>query len=151
MDASDQFQVRIREMQGQYSDEHWALVDWGVWSRTLVGFERGIGRQGVWFQGKADENEAYGEVSPEELPELVDAPAHQERVDEEVEDPRRCHLLDERMHAPGGLGVEVRNALKVAYIKRFIPEYQYARAAGCSEDGFCERLETGLRFIRRFL
>lgn len=149
MDASDQFQVRVRELQGQYPDEHWALVDWGIWSRTLVGFERGVGKQGVWFQGKADENEAYGE-EPVEVA-RVEAPAHAEREQEQPEDERRCVVLDERMHAPGGLGMEVRNALKVAYIKRYIPEYQYARASGCSEDGYCERLEAGLRFVRRFL
>ena len=151
MDMADLFPARVRGLQAIYPEAHRALVDWGVWSRTLVGFERGIGRQGVWFQGKADENEAYGELEAEGEIQIVEAPACQERLDEEPEDGKRCYLLDERMHRPGGLGTEVRNALKIAYIKRYIPEFQYPRAAGCSPDAFCERIEEGLRFARRFI
>ena len=147
-DLEVEFAVRVRELQGAYSAEHWILVDWGVWSRTLVGFEHGIGSQSIWTQGKPDENESYGEVdSP---PEVVDAPAHAERVDEAAEDERRCAILDERMHKPGGLSPTVREVLKVAYIKRYIPEYQYARLTGCHPDAFCERLEEALKFVRRF-
>lgn len=148
--VADEFPGKVRDLQGDYSNEHWALVDWGVWSRTLVGFEKGIGKQSVWFQGKEDENEAYGEV-PEGPVQVVEAPAKVERLAEEPEDERRSVLLDERMHAPGGLSVDVRQALKVAYIRRYIPEYQYPRATGCSHDAFLERLQAGLKFVRRFL
>lgn len=151
MDCSDQIQARIREVQSRYPDEHWALVDWGVWSRTNVGFGNGIGRQSIWSQGKADENEAYGDVEEGDQPVVVDAPAKNERVEEEPEDPRRCYLIDERIHAPGGLNVETRHALRAAYVLRYVMESQYHRAAGCSPDAFCERLETALRFVRRFI
>lgn len=150
MDHSDQIQIRIRDIQGSYPDEHWALVDWGVWSRTFVGFGQGVGRQSIWSQGKPDETDAYGDVE-ENAPVVVDAPAKNERVDESPEDPRRCVVLDERIHAPGGLNVETRHAIRAAYVLRYVLESQYHRAAGCSPDAFCERLEAALKFVRRFI
>lgn len=151
MDQSiDMFPIRVRSLQGDFSPEHWALVDWGIWSRTLVGFEKGIGRQTVWTQGKPDETDPYGDIEGGEVV-IVDAPAVNERIEESPEDPRRCYMLDERMHAPGGLSVEVRRALKAAYVRRYILECNYHREAGCSQDAFCERLEAGLRFVRRFI
>jgi hypothetical protein len=104
----------------------------------------------VWDEFKPDENESYGEVT-EETTIVEQTEVKAERAEEEPYDELQGTILDERMHSPGGLAMEVRNALKVAYVHRYVLEANYPRQAGCSQDAFLERLEAGLRFAQRFL
>jgi hypothetical protein len=138
--------ARIRALQEIYSEAHRALTHWGNWSSDRRGLIPRLGAPAVWRQMKRDEDDGYGA----EKGTTDGLQAKQERVHRGY-DQRLAVVLDERIHAPGGLPVEIRVALKTAYVSREIPEYQFPRASGCGIDAFCERLEAALRFTRRFI
>lgn len=145
--TADEFPVRVRLRQADYPEGHKALINWGLWSRDRAGIFPIDARPSIWDQFKADENEAWGDT-----PEVAAGPAEKpERADDDPYDELAGSTMDERLHAPGGPGYEIRLALRVIYVHRAIPEYQYAARAGCSPDALCERLEAGLRFAERFV
>lgn len=146
MDQSipDLFSLRVRGLQGIYSEAHQALINWGCWSRDRAGIFPADARPSVWDQFKADENEAWGDV-----PEESKGPAEKaERAEEDPYNELQGLILDERINSPL-LCRDVSRALVVAYVWT-IPEYQMPARAGCLPDHFCERLEAGLRFAARF-
>jgi hypothetical protein len=151
MDQSEIFPIRVRSLQADFPQAHQALVEWGSWSRDRKGMAPPpIQPPRIWDEFKPDENESYGEVT-EETTIVEQTEVKAERAEDDPYDELQGTILDERMHSPGGLAMEVRNALKVAYVHRYVLEANYPRQAGCSQDAFLERLEAGLRFAQRFL
>lgn len=145
------FVERVRRLQDEHARAHQALVNWGSWSRDRRGiFPVQITPPKVWDQFKADENEEWGVIDDKTV--LVESaePDKAERAEDDPYNELQGHQLDERLHGYGGLGYEVRIALRVAYVRRDIHEIQYPRAAGCGKDGFLERLEAGLKFAERW-
>lgn len=144
---------RIRNLQATYESEHAALVNWGHWSADRRGIFPTQAPPGIWDEFKRDENEAYGEVAEDELPELTDEAKTRkaEHLPTPEYDERKAVELDERIHGHGGLPVDFRHALRAAYVTREIPEHQFPREAGCTDDAFCERLESCLLFVGRFV
>ena len=148
----DLFPLRIRDLQSRYPREHQALVNWGAWSRDRRGiFPPEIVPPKVWDQFKRDENESWGEKDDATVVVESAEPDKAERAEEEPYNELHGLQLDERLHGYGGLSEAIRGALKAAYVRRDIHESQYARAAGCGQDAFCERLEAGLVFVGRFV
>lgn len=146
------FTAQIRALQGIYPEAHRALINWGAWSRDLRNvYPPGVVVSPTWrealpskFGDFADEDEeGVGRNDHVE-------PAKAEALEREPYDELAGRNLDERMHGPGGLSVEVRVAMRVAYLSRETPEEQFPRHAGCNHDAFRERLETALRFVMRF-
>jgi hypothetical protein len=140
--------ARIRGLQAIYATEHARLVNWGNWSWDRRGIFPTLAPPSLWNQFKRNENEDYGEeqekVPADEAPKTEPLPP---RPYEELP----AVILDERLHAAGGPAQFVRHVAKVAYVSREVPEEQFARLSGCSEDAFCERLEALLVFVRRFV
>ena len=151
MDISDIFPARVRAMQAIYPESHLALVNWGIYSRTRYWPGPVDARPSIWNEFKADENEAYGD--PADAPRIAEQtlPAKSERAEEEEYSERDGQSLCERLHGPGGPGIDIVRVLHTAYVRRDIHESQYTGASGCGQDAFCERLEAGLRFASRFL
>lgn len=152
LDDRDAFVARVRTIQGTYPAAHNALRNWGRWS----GDQRGIfPKQSSPSIGYCrSEGEEYGEETApdaERRARLEEIPRKSEPMDRIPYDEKSAVILDERIHHAGGLGVDVRIALRVAYVSREIPEDQFPRRTGCLEDTFCERLEEALRFTRRFV
>jgi hypothetical protein len=74
-----------------------------------------------------------------------------ERPQEDYEE-KAAVVLDERIHAAGGLGIEIRKAIRTAYIDGGPREGRWHVYANCpTPDAFMERLEVALRFVRRFV
>jgi hypothetical protein len=144
--------ARIRAMQSMYGREHQALTQWGKWS----GDRRGIFPRMAQAQPqyRHSEGEEYGEVTDPDAARLARIAKVETRstpMERHGYDEKLALILDERIHSPGGLDLEVRHCIRVAYVTREIPEGQFPRRSGCNLDAFCERLETALRFVRRFL
>ena len=142
--------LRIRALQAMYPEAHQALSNWGAWSMDLRKvYPEEIAAPAIWGQGKHDENEAYGDWTgaPIKLPvDPIPIPADRKPYDE-----RPAVILDERMHGPGGLSSTIMLVARTAYINHDIPEEQFPKLSGCTEDALCERLESLLRFVARFI
>jgi hypothetical protein len=151
MDQSDAFPIRIRLLQADFQKAHAALINWGLWSRDRRGiFPVQITPPRVWDEFKPDENEAYGEIT-EDTQVVEQSETKAERAEDDPYDELQGTITDERLHGYGGPSQTIREALRIAYVRRDIHEGQYARAAGCVHDQFIERLEAGLRFMARFV
>ncbi len=147
----DTFPLRVRALQDMYHQAHQALICWGAWSRDRRGiFPAEIACPSLWDNFKRDETDAYGDedAAPAEVPHET---AKAERADEEPYNELQGRSLDERLHWPGGPNQEIRRVLRIVYVMRDTHESLYPRAAGCSHDAFCERLESGLLFAGRFV
>ena len=142
----DLFVAQIRALQALNPAAHDALINWGAWSRhRCVG--PGFARAHIFDQHDGD-LDGYADENVEAS---TDAPAKAEAklADTYVELP--ASILDERIHSPGGLPLEMRKVLRVAYVLQ-IPEYQQPRLASCiTGDEFRYRLECCLRFVRKFI
>ena len=152
MDMTDDFPIRVRDLQGTFAAAHRALLNWGAYSRDRAGFQRGITRSQALNQYRYNEDEE-GFADPNDACLVLiktDAPAKAEKVQDEPYDERAGMILCERIHGPGGLMVDARPVLKVAYVFRDVPEYQYPYRTGLLPDTVLERLEMGLRFAARF-
>ena len=149
MDISDLFPARVRALQAIYPESHIALVNWGMWSRDRRGiFTVDVLPPPTWNEATSGLPEGYADAGEKQDDGLA---AKSERAEDEPYDELRGHILDERLHHPGGPAQLIREALSVAYVRRDIHEAQYPRAAGCIQDQFLERLEAGLQFASRFL
>lgn len=146
------FVGRVRALQAMHFAAHQALVNWGHWSADRRGIFPTMAPPAMWDQFKRDENESWGE-EPDKLPEQTGEAAIRkaEAAPRAEYDEKTAVMLDERLHGYGGLSTMVREALHVAYVSREIPEQQFPRLAGCTEDAFCERLSEALGFVERFL
>lgn len=141
---------RIRGLQSIHHAAHQALVNWGHWSADRRGIFPTMAPPVMWTQFKPDEREDYGEEqAPAVTSEAKEAKA--EAAPRAEYDEKSAVALDERLHGHGGLPVDMRIALRVAYVSREVPEEQFPRFAGCGEDAFCERLENCLLFVGRFM
>lgn len=143
----DLFTAEIRAIQSMYPEAHEALLNWGRWSRDRYGIGPRDARCSTWQYAKPDAPEEYGEDVPEAL--RTNAEVKAEGPDREPYDERLGVILDERMHGPGGLGVEIRRVLRVTYCST-IPEPQLPRECGCLPHAFKERLSAALAFAQRF-
>jgi hypothetical protein len=141
--------LRIRALQDMYASAHASLLGWGSWSLDLRRvYPEEIAAPTIYNQGKRDETEGYGDWqgAPIKLPVApIAIPAERKHYDE-----RAAVILDERIHSPG-VPTFVRHVAKIAYVNHEIPEDQFPRLAGCTEDAFCERLEHLLRFVQRHI
>lgn len=150
MDMTDELPVRVRSLQAAYNSAHRALLNWGAYSRDRAGFQRGLTRSQVLNQYRYnEEEEGYAEEGVLILI-RTDAPAKAERVQDEPYNERDAANLCERIHGPGGLILDARPVINIAYVARDIPEYQYPTLTGLLPDAVLERLEMGLRFASRF-
>ncbi len=148
---SEIIRARIRALQAIYYTEHSALCNWAKWSRDRAGiFPPGVTPPTMWaealvskFGDFADEKDMDGR----EIVEQTEAKA--ERADREEYDERAGEDLDQRIHNAHDFPAYQRDILKIAYVSREVPEDQFPRLAGCTEDTFCERLEGCLRFVSR--
>lgn len=147
-DGPDLTTARIRALQAIYQDAHEALRNWGLWSLDLRKVYPTQKPPSTFRDYRSGED--YGDEDLALEPTRLDAPAKAEAAPREPYDQKTAEVLDERIHAPGGLPVEIRTALRVAYVSRETIEPQWPGFAGCNLDAFCERLESGLRFARRF-
>ena len=147
----DIFAEQVRALQAMYPKAHAALANWASWSRDRHKvYPPGVTANPMWESFKRDENEDYGEQHEIPAERLAQTDIKVEAHEREDYDEKAGAILDERMHSPGGLGVDIRRALKVAYVSRYLLEAQFPKAAGCSEDAFRERLEAALLFASRF-
>lgn len=145
--------ARIRALQGIYFREHAALMNWGRWSNDRRGIFPKAAGSILGAQYRRSEGEEYGdETKPdqERLARVAAMPRRSEPRERLPYEEKTAVILDERIHHPGGLNVEIRRCLRIAYVTREVPEDQFAKRAGCLVDTFCERLEEALRFVRRF-
>lgn len=152
MDMADDFAVRVRDLQGTFAAAHRALMNWGAYSRDRAGFQRGITKSQALSQYRYnEEEEGYADPTDACLVLIkTDAPAKAEKVQDEPYDERAGMILCERIHGPGGLMLDARPVIRVAYVFRDVPEYQYPYRLGLLPDAVLERLEMGLRFAARF-
>jgi hypothetical protein len=150
MDLSDEIVIRIRSLQERYSTEHLALVNWGAWSRDRKTIGPRDSKPHIWQEAVQSKFDDYGEDHAIPAERLAQADAKSERPEEDPYNEREGALLDERMHGPGGMPLYLRQLLRVAYVSREVPEYQFPRACGCLPDTFCEGLESALVFVSRF-
>lgn len=145
----DFFIQRVRNLQFLHTRAHVALVNWGHWSADKRGIFPTLRPPGLWNNFKRSEVEEWGEETAPTLS-LVREPIKAEPREKDPYDERTALVLDERIHGYGGLGLEHKRALRIAYVSREVPEDQFPKAAGCSEDGFCDRLQACLTFVERF-
>lgn len=152
--AAGVFIGRVRSIQSAHYRAHAALTNWGDWSADRKGIYPRLKPPSVWDQFKRDENEEYGEVKPEDergpAVAIQREPPKAEAAEKKAYNELEAIQLDERIHGYGGLPVEIRHALRAAYVTREVPEEQFPAASGCSEDAFCERLTAALDFVGRF-
>lgn len=144
--------ARIRGLQAIYAKAHGALISWGRWSMDRRGIFPREAKPSLNYN--RDEKEDYGEETfpdEERLARIASTPIRSSPADRLPYDEKTALVLDERIHHPGGLGVEVRRCLRIAYATREIPESQFSQRSGCLPHIFCERLEEALRFVGRFI
>lgn len=139
--------ARIRGLQAIYADSHGALQNWGAWSRDRRGIFPTMTPPAIWSQFKRSEIDDYGEEQPEAP---TTAPVKAEAAERQPYQELAALVLDERLHAPGGLPQYVRHVIRIAYVSAELPEYQFPAICGCTLDAFCERLEAALQFVGRF-
>lgn len=140
---------RIRGIQDRHFKAHHALNQWGLWCGDLKVYPT-MKPPSIWDQFKRDENTEYGEEG-EASRVVIPFPAKAEARERQAYDEKLGQMLDERIHSAGGLNLEVRKAIRTAYVTREVPEDQFWKMAGCSSlDSFCERLEAALVFVGRF-
>lgn len=149
MDLSEVFVAQVRGLQSIYAEAHAALLNWGAWSLD----RRGIGPVEVVTPGYNRDYRSTPEEYGAEPTQAPEAPAERaDPIEHRPYDALAAHILDERLHSPGGPNVEQRRAIKIAYCSRSVPEYQFPTFPGCtSQAAFLERLEAGLRFAGRFV
>lgn len=141
---------RIRGLQELHHEAHAALRNWGHWSADRRGIFPTQAPPGIWDEFKRDENEAYGDEQPPAVTAEA-ATAKAEHLPTPEYDERKAVELDERIHGAGGLPTDFRHALRTAYVSREVPEEQFPRLSGCGDDAFCERLESCLLFVGRYV
>lgn len=144
------FVGRVRNLQATYPEAHASLVNWGSWAADLRGVFPKLQNPAMWHQFKQSEVEEWGEEKKEPERVVVPFPVKAESAPRRRYESKAAVILDERMHSPGGLSVEVRHCLRVAYVSHEVPEAQFARLSGCTDQSFCERLEEALKFAARF-
>lgn len=149
MDLSEVFTAQVRGLQAIHAEAHRALLNWGLWSRDRRGMSPTLQPSSTWDEFKRSEVDDYGEEAA--APIILTVPAKPEYPELPPYDEKAAIELDERLHGPGGLALELRRVLQMAYVTREIPETQFARLTGCPEHAFRERLETGLLFVARFV
>jgi hypothetical protein len=150
------FIARVRLLQSIYFKAHEALTDWGHWSADRRGMYPTMKPPSLWNNFKRSEVQEWGDEKAEQKDvEVTMTALKQEARAESLEIPpyneRTALEIDSRIHGYGGLADEYRRVLRAAYVTREIPEDQFPKACGCCEDAFCERLESGLIFVRRWL
>lgn len=146
--------ARFRGLQGIYSKEHEALMNWGKWSRDERGIRPVEARTSIYDQIREDDRAGWGDLPPADdsyRVRIAVVPRKAERPEEETYDAKAAEALDIRVNALGGLSEAARSVLRVAYVWRDIPEHQFPNRCSCSWDAVCERLEEALRFVRRFI
>jgi hypothetical protein len=155
------FAAQVRALQGIYHDAHLALMNWGAWSRDLRRvFPADIVPSPTWREAQHSKFGDFGDEVDEarrveeEVHRAAQVEVKGEAAEREPYEERRALILDERMHGPGGLSLEVRRVLRIAYgakqNERSAHVNQFPRFAGCTEDAFRERLEVALQFVTRF-
>ena len=149
--------ARIRALQALYPNAHATLENWGAWSRDRHGIFPPENPPPSPVYAVIDRSEwdrdGYGEVEEQRVSEarMEAEDRKSERAEREEYDERLGTLLDERINDRALMPLYLREAVKVAYVSREVPEDQFPRLAGCTEDAFCERLEACLRFAGRFV
>lgn len=141
---------RIRGLQAAHREAHAALTNWGHWSADRRGIFPVLKPPSVWDQFKRDERDDYGEEQAAAVSAEKQKPKA-EGIPRPEYNERQAVDLDERIHHPGGLATEMRYTLRAAYVTKEVPEHQFPRMVGCSDDAFCERLEACLSFVARFV
>ncbi len=145
----DFFIQRVRSLQSRHDRAHAALLNWGHWSADRRGIFPSLAPPRVWNQFKRSEVQEWGEEGAPAVA-IQAHPIKPEPREISPYDERTALVLDERIHGYGGLGLDHKRALRIAYVSREVPEDQFPRAADCSEDGFCDRLEICLLFVSKF-
>lgn len=142
--------LRVRALQEIYADSHAALIHWGDWSWDRRGIFPTLAPPAMWDQYQNNENDR---LEDDELPIPIQLPVKAKAEPAPTRDynERIAVALDERMHGPGGLPDYIRLVARTAYVSREIPEQQFAKLCGCTDDAFCERLEALYVFARRFV
>lgn len=136
---------RIRALQDRFYPAHAALLNWASWCRDPQIGPR-LAKQHLLDAHDGD-LEGYGEVPDEQLESVPGKPERRE----ENYDEKTANILDERIHGHGGICLEYRRLLRVAYVYPPI-EYQMPKFSGCHDlDEFCFRLTEILRFVSRFV
>lgn len=143
--------ARIRALQAIYKPEHDALCNWAKWSRDERGIRPVEARTSIYDQMNEDDRAGWGEETDQPPIYRLTVRVKSERPEEENYDLKSAEILDERIHGNGGLASEIQHLLRIAYVTRDVPEYQFPNRCSCSWDGFCERLEEALRFVSRFV
>jgi hypothetical protein len=141
--------IRIRNLQSLYAKEHEALSNWGLWGWDRRGIFPGMSPPSIWSQFCQSKVEDWGDEQP--APVVLPVKAKAEPPPIPAYNERNAIALDERLHGAGGPAGFIRQVAKVAYVTREVPEEQFAKLSGCTEDAFCERLETLLLYVRRFV
>ena len=151
MDLSDLFPELVRAKQAIHQAGHLLLVNWGLWSRDRAGiFPHGVAPPHTWDEACGGLPDGYATEGEGQQTAILE-PAKAEAPEDDPYDELRGLILDERIHSPGGPNQSVREALRIAYVRRGIHEIHYPRAAGCTPDAFLERLESGLMFAGRWV
>jgi hypothetical protein len=144
---------QIRRLQSRYPSEHAALLNWGAWSRDRSGIFPKEARTKVFEQFVPDGTEAFGEIDDEFARTANTDPAllKAERDETEPYDEKSGTALDSRINGPM-LSLSLKRVLTTAYVNGGASEHRWYVYADCvSLDSFCERLEAGLQFVRRFV
>lgn len=148
----DIFTAQVRALQAIYPQAHAALVNWGRWSRDRAGiFPPDIKPPSIWEKADPSKFGDFAEDGEQGLGVVEQAETKAERIEAEPYDEKAGTILDERIHAPGGLSCEIRRAIRVAYVSRETMESQFPDYCGTTQDGYRERLETALLFVSRFV
>jgi hypothetical protein len=143
--------ISVRSMQERYGSAHLALTNWAKWSRDRKQIGPRDSKPHIWQEAATSKFDDFGDIQ-DAIPQnrLAADDRKAEYADEEPYNEREGAILDERIHGPGGLLNEVRHLLRIAYVTRDVPEYQFPRACGCPPHAFLERLEAALVFVGRF-
>lgn len=151
LDQDAIYAERIRSLQSEHAKAHAALRNWAAWSRDRHKvYPPGTTANPMWEQYRPNEGDDYGEEHAIPETRLAQDDIKVEAPEKEDYDEKSGYDLDTRIHGYGGLSPTVRLALRVAYVSRYLPEGQFHKAAGCSQDAFRERLLEALLFVSRF-
>lgn len=143
----------IRELQSTHDRAHQALMNWAKWSRDRRGiYPPGVVPPAIWNDAPVSKWE-HEEIPEKTERQVLQAPEKGDRPEEEEHDEKSAVILDERIHAPGGLPEYLRSVLNVAYITRYTPEDRFHKLVipSCQPSTFRERLAEALRFVGRFV